>query len=317
MNPTETIKSYVLAKCGMDAVGIAPASAFAAEPEGHKPEDVMPGAKSVIVFAKRIPDGAIQAAMRYHEDGNQDAVSVYGAYGCDLTPNMNLFFMEFNLCEYIERTFGYTCVPIPCGPNQNVTPWNVPLPSFIGPKKLDYIIHPDRAAVAAGLGELGWNNLLITPENGPRQQIGMIVTSMELDCDAPYAGERLCDPATCTVCQTVCPMHAIPAAGDADEATIAGKTFSCAHLNQNACAVASLGMRKEFSVKGKGADLLMVDDPTDEQLQEAYDKMPMSAISIDHYPKHGCNKCLLYCPVGGWKERFADKGLSTFEGKAE
>ncbi|HIS40722.1 MAG TPA: hypothetical protein IAC12_07855 [Candidatus Aphodovivens avistercoris] len=315
MKPTETIKDYLLAKCGVDAVGIAPVSAFADEPEGHRPEDVMPGAKSVIVFTKRIPDGAIQAALRYHEDGNQDALSVYGAYGCDLTPNMNLFFVEFNLCEFIERHFGYTGAPVPCGPNQNITPWNVPLPSFIGPKKMDYIIHPDRAAVAAGLGELGWNNLLITPENGPRQQIGLIVTSMELDCDAPYDGPRLCDPASCHVCSGVCPMHAIPEAGEADEFTIAGKKASCAHIEQNACAVASLGLRSEFTVKGKGADLLMSDHPTDEELQEAYDAKPASANTLDHYPKHTCNKCLLYCPAGNWKERFGDKGLSRFDGK--
>ena len=213
MSATETIKNYILSDCRMDSVGIAPASALAGEPEGHRPEDILPGAKSVIVFTRRIPDGVIQAAFRSREDGNADAHSIYAAYGSDLTPNMNVFFMQFNIAQFIEMTFGYTAMPVPSGPMQNVTPVNVPLPVFIGPKKNAYILHPERAAYAAGLGDLAWNNMLVTEKNGPRQVVGLVVTSMELDRDWPYGGPRLCDPETCGVCGRICPTHAIPPAG--------------------------------------------------------------------------------------------------------
>lgn len=313
MRPSEVIRDYVLGSCGMDSVGFAPAIAFDAEPEGQRPGDVLPGAATVIVFTKRISDGAVQAAFRYHEDSNQDALSIYGAFGCDMTPNMSLFFAEFDISEFVERNFGYTCVPVPVGPNQNVTPVNCDMPIFVGPLKFEYILHPDRAAVAAGLGELGWNNLLITPENGPRQQIGIIVTSMELDYDRPYDGPRLCDPESCHVCSDVCPMSAVPAyGGESDDTSVAGKPVSCAHINSNACAVASMAFRSEFAPKGKVPDLILNDNPSDEELAQAYASKPFSANTIDHFPKHYCNKCMLYCPVGRWKERFVDRGLTTY-----
>lgn len=314
MSVTETIKNYILGNCRMDSVGVAPASAFDGEPEGHRPEDVLPGAKSVIVFTRRIPDGVIQAAFRSREDGNADAHSIYAAYGSDLTPNMNVFFMQFNIAQFIEMTFGYTTLPVPSGPMQNVTPVNKPLPVFIGPKRTAYILNSERAAYAAGLGDLAWNNMLVTEENGPRQVIGLVVTSMELEYDAPYHGPRLCDPAVCGICSKVCPMHAIPPAdGETDVVPVAGGEVKVAHINANACAVASMAFRGEFAVKGELPDLIISDNPTDEELADAYAKKPLSHYSLDHYPKHFCNKCMLYCPLGDWERRFSDTGLSKFD----
>ena len=316
MSFTQTIKNYILHDCRMDAVGIAPASAMDSEPEGFRPQDILPGAKSIIVFTRRIPDGVVQAAFRSMEDKYLDAHSIYAAYGSDLTPNMNVFFMQFNISEYIERSFGYTTIPIPSGPMQNVTPVNIPLPAFVGSKKIRYILHPERAAVAAGLGELAWNNMLVTEKYGPRQVIGLVLTSMELEYDKPYEGERLCKPEECGICSKVCPVGAIPApGGESENQQVAGKTCKVAHINTNACAVASMAFRSEFSIKTKQPDLLDNCNPTDEELAEAYAKKPFSHNSLDHYPKHYCNKCMLYCPLGGWKERFADKGLSKFDGK--
>ena len=132
MTLTDEIKRYVLDNCGMDAVGVARADALDDERGGHRPEDLLPGAKSVIVFLKRIPDGIWQAAFRAREDGNADARSIYAAFGRELTPNLNLFFMSFNLAQYIERTYAFPAVPVPAGEMQNVTPTNTPLPVFVG-----------------------------------------------------------------------------------------------------------------------------------------------------------------------------------------
>ena len=318
MSFTETIKNYILHDCKMDAVGIAPASALDGEDFLHSPERILPGAKSIIVFTKRIPDGVIQAAYRRTEDGNKYAQSIYAAFGTDLTPGMELFFMQFNIAQFIERNLGYTTVPIPSGPMHNVTQTNQKMPAFVGPRRVQYLIHSERAAVAAGLGEIGWNNLLLTPENGPRQGIGLVLTTMELEYDEPYSGPKLCDPEKCGICSGLCPMHAIPAAGkeaDTDVYRVGGKDYETARINSNACAVASMAFRKEFSIQGETEDLIMNDDPSDEELSEAYLKKAFSHTSLDHFPKHYCNKCLLYCPVGNWKERYADKGLSGFDGK--
>ena len=63
-----SIKEYIKTKFDMDLVGIAKASALASEPSGHRSEDPLPGAKSIIVFGRALADGAIQAMFRAHED---------------------------------------------------------------------------------------------------------------------------------------------------------------------------------------------------------------------------------------------------------
>ena len=318
MSTTELIRNFVLDRLGMDAVGIAPASALDDEPEGKRPCDILPGAKSIIVFIRRIPDGAFQAAFRAKEDGNADAFSSYAAYARELTPNMNLFFMQFKLGQYIERNFGFTAVPIPSGPMQNVTSSNIPLPAFVGAKRVAYVLHSERAAMAAGLGEVGWNNAFLTAEYGPRQAIGLVLTTMELEYDEPYSGPKLCDPETCGICARLCPVGAISEpGGESEDVGVCGRRCAVAKLNTNACAVASMAFRSEFSGKLKVPDQIMNNAPTDGELAEAYAEKPINNFSLGHYPSYFCDMCTLYCPVGGWKERFGDKGLSDFSGEVE
>ena len=318
MSLTQTIKNYVLGDCGMDAVGIAPAEALEDERVGWRPEDLLPGCKSIIVFLKKIPDGIIQAAFRNKEDGNADAFSIYAAFGRELTPNMNLFFMQFNLAQYIERSFGFAAVPVPSGPMQNVTACNTPLPAFVGARRVESVIHPERAAVAAGLGEIAWNNSLVTAENGPRQGIGLVLTTMELEYDRPYAGPQLCDPESCGICAKLCPVHAIPApGGETDQFEVSGMKCRTAHINTNACAVASMAFRKEFAGKAPVPDQILGNDPSDDELKKAYAEKPLASWSLGHFPDYYCDLCKLYCPLGGWKERFGDTGLSGFSGKEQ
>ncbi len=316
MTGTDAIKNYILGQCGMDAVGIAPASALSDEPEGKRPGDILPGAKSIVVFLRRIPDGAFQAAFRAKEDGVADAFSSYAAYARELTPNMNVFFMQFRVSEFIERNFGYTATAIPSGPMQNVTSTNTRLPAFVGAKRVEYVLNSERAAMAAGLGEIGWNNAFLTKEYGPRQVIGLVLTTMELDYDEPYSGEKLCDPAKCGICAKLCPVGAIPGAGgESEDMGVCGGKCAVAKINTNACAVASLAFRREFSGKAEAPDLIMNNAPSDDELAEAYAAKPINNHSLGHHPNYHCDMCTLYCPVGRWKERFSDTGLSKFRGE--
>ncbi|MBO5976772.1 MAG: hypothetical protein J6P94_06320, partial [Oscillospiraceae bacterium] len=61
MTNSVSIKEYIKTKFDMDLVGIAKASALAVEPAGHRPTDLLPGAKSIIVFGRALADGAVQA----------------------------------------------------------------------------------------------------------------------------------------------------------------------------------------------------------------------------------------------------------------
>lgn len=66
MNLVTDMKQLALAS-GMDLVGVASTDRFAQAPIGHHPEDILPGAKAVIVCARRIPNGVLDGpATAYH-----------------------------------------------------------------------------------------------------------------------------------------------------------------------------------------------------------------------------------------------------------
>ncbi len=62
------------------------------------------------------------------------------------------------------------------------------------------------AAVSCGLGEIGANNLLLTPEYGPHQRLGGIITEAPLAADPPRE-LNLCKK--CGKCAQACPSGAL------------------------------------------------------------------------------------------------------------
>ena len=83
------------------------------------------------------------------------------------------------------------------------------------------------AAVLAGLGEMGWSKVLLTPQFGPRQRLGLILTDAELEPDPVRIG-RIRD--RCKICVRDCPGNAIdPKKGNTITSPGAGRsrtTFS-------------------------------------------------------------------------------------------
>lgn len=76
------------------------------------------------------------------------------------------------------------------------------------------------AAQCAGLGEIGLNRLLITPQYGPRVRLGAVITSADLAPDEPFKGE-LCKREKCAACVRACPVGAISTKGEVN-------VFKCA-----------------------------------------------------------------------------------------
>jgi len=60
-------------------------------------------------------------------------------------------------------------------------------------------------AVCAGLGEIGWHNLCLTPQYSPRQRFVSILVDAELSPDPLYRGKPLCD--RCLLCARHCPTE--------------------------------------------------------------------------------------------------------------
>lgn len=90
-----------------------------------------------------------------------------------------------SLAKYI-RALGHAAIP--CG---NDTAQSIPL------------------AIDAGLGELGRNGLLLSPEYGPRQRICKVFTDLPLVPDRPvdFGIQSFCE--SCHACAAACPVDAI------------------------------------------------------------------------------------------------------------
>ncbi|HSW58383.1 MAG TPA: hypothetical protein VLH15_08285 [Dehalococcoidales bacterium] len=281
---------------GMDLCGIAPVSRFANAPKGTHPEDVLPGCKSVISVSTRLPDGVVQAIFRNFEDGKKGAQALYGTHGYTLTPNFHLLFTVYNLAQFIERNTGFIAAP-----------------TQVGPLQAGMSVSQRHAAVAAGLGEFGWMSIVLTPQFGPRNRFGAVLTTAELQPDPMYSGPKLCDPAKCNICTTVCPTSALSKYREKEARRVeypdAGgvKTYEYCHVDMTRCRIATHGLMKKV---GGDKDLVSSCEATAQEVNSAVMSMhdPMGGLQAS--PTWKCGKCLAYCPVGHWKEKFKDTGLS-------
>ena len=69
-------------------------------------------------------------------------------------------------------------------------------------------LSPEHAAVEAGLGTLGLNHQLITPEYGPRVILGLVMTSADIEPDQKI-DDALCLGPECGRCLAACPADAV------------------------------------------------------------------------------------------------------------
>jgi epoxyqueuosine reductase QueG len=170
---------------GADLVGIAAMDRLDGAPQGFHPRDVMPGCKSVVVFAKRF--------LRSTMDCNSTVP--YTIVRNLLSSMMDEMAVRF--CTEMED-MGIAAVPT----------------GTIGPTLFDVrtgrfrnVVSAKHCAQAAGLGTIGKNTLLITPEFGNMVWLSVILTDAELEADEPLA-QSLC-PEKCTRCIDTCPIGAL------------------------------------------------------------------------------------------------------------
>jgi len=184
MDLSTDVKKLALAN-GVDLAGIAPIDRFTAAPAGHHPEDILPGAKAVISCARRIPGGVLLGpATAYHR-----AMEVAHA---------RLDFAAAQVSLFLEETGG-RALPVPA--DEPYAHWEAD--RLYGCGDLSH----KHAAQAAGLGRLGRNSLLITPQFGNRVHLVSVVTDVDLPFD-PILDWEPC-AAGCTACRKACPVGAI------------------------------------------------------------------------------------------------------------
>ena len=246
-------------EAGADKCGIGPMSRFEGAPPEMDPRNLFPTAKSCIAFAFRIPRGVQRGieegtqfyqypsmayggineiyapAVLYHvgkviEDEGYEAV-VYrntGARGIvsdmDGSPGNTLSPEE--QIEVSQRAKGKTAHHRSVQFTREAGEGKVPP---------DIQFHFRLAAVACGLGEIGWSKMLLTPEFGPLQRLAFIFTDAELEYDEMYNGEPLCR--RCGACVRECPGSCIPPiqSGRSVRVNLAGKICEWGDIDMWRC----------------------------------------------------------------------------------
>jgi epoxyqueuosine reductase len=145
----------------------------------------------VIVLAKRLNEGV--ARIRRWDDRHK--------YYNDELALTHLEETSLELVYWLEDC-GYPALIVP--------PTHVD-PSQYGnePKAhLSPLLSLPHAAVEAGLGTLGLNLQILTPQYGPRVLLTAVLCSVEVECDQPMA-QALCKGPSCGRCLKTCPGDAV------------------------------------------------------------------------------------------------------------
>lgn len=177
---------------GADLVGIADGATMDANPpdprDPRRPSDVTElDAGRVIVLAKRLSSGVtrITAWGDRHKFYN-DELALTGLEETSL-----------ELVYWLEDC-GYPAVIVP---PTHVDPWRY----NDNPKQhMTTLLSLPHAAVEAGLGTLGLNLQLLTPEHGPRVLLTAVLCSVEVESDRPMQ-QSLCLGPSCGRCLKACP----------------------------------------------------------------------------------------------------------------
>lgn len=170
---------------GADVCGIASVERFINAPKGFHPNDILPGAVSVIVFGKQSPMGVFESPTNVPYTLTRNKIY-------DLNDSISL-----ELTFRIEAE-GYKAVPIPSSNPYEY--WDAENKHGRG------ILSLKHSAELAGLGRIGKNTLLINDKYGNRLWLGAVIVDAVLEPD-PIT-QSLCIE-NCTICLDSCPQSAL------------------------------------------------------------------------------------------------------------
>ena len=224
-------------KAGCGDIGIANIERFANAPRMMHPSNIFPECKSVIMIAQPIPRGTYRGIT----EGTHWANYTYYSYN-----RLNTLFrpiVTYETACFIED-HGFEAVPVYPG-----------VPEIEGLRKSvkegrpppEVTLQVRIAAVAAGLGEMGWSKVFINRKFGPRVRLGTILTDAELEPDPLVKPGTLCN--RCLRCVKDCPGGAIPKPGErpTKKIQIEGQTYEWGDVHMGRCTLTHHGLNWEVS----------------------------------------------------------------------
>ena len=180
---TRELKRLVL-DMGAAKVGIADRAALEGPPTADA-DYVLPGTRSVVSFLTVEPEEGIfeylsKADPTTYRRHFYENIQTLGRVGLAVAQRL--------------ESEGYRAVPL--SPNGVYRPGSSVVKGLIPPFSHRY------AAVAAGLGTIGWSGNVMTPEYGARVYLSSVLTDAPLVPDRPL-DENPCD--RCNICLHACP----------------------------------------------------------------------------------------------------------------
>ncbi|MFZ5651895.1 MAG: 4Fe-4S dicluster domain-containing protein [Bacillota bacterium] len=175
--------NYMAMSLGLYKFGCAPVPAYESAPPGHRPGDILPEARSVITFAYRLNNGALE----------------------NLPGTRNQYMLEFNAVNQILLQAAYKItrlledrgfLSIGLGPEADIGDY----------PRLKADFSHKHSAVICGIGNFGINNLLLAGKAGPRVRLASVLTTAELKY-SNTPSENNC--ISCGQCVENCPSGAL------------------------------------------------------------------------------------------------------------
>ena len=218
---------------GAALVGVAPIARFDPQPpygdhapKGHDPRDFIAGARSVISVAQPMMNAVVDAPAflleRELEMVPPDAKQGYLEQHYHIMAHRVQDYMLEQIAQMVGQLLMMQGHRVMIFPTAGVHPpvagkterqiWEGPDREWAArysPFRYSFGLFSHRhAATRAGLGEFGYNNIVLTPQFGPRVRFNSIITDAELVAD-PLLATPLCLRDRCGLCLAACHMDAV------------------------------------------------------------------------------------------------------------
>jgi epoxyqueuosine reductase QueG len=204
---TEEVKDLARRE-GAYLIGVADVDRFEGAPRGHHPAEIVRGARTVISFGIPLVEQVAdwEEMFRDSEILNPEIRKTMLQDYLYSTVNYNfindrLDQIALRLTLYLQsHGFRSTTFPATFGPAYQK--FHEMMPGWMG------LFSQRHAAVRAGLGEFGLNNVVVTPEYGPRVRFNSVITQAPLT-PSPLLQEKACRGSGCALCVESCGGQAI------------------------------------------------------------------------------------------------------------
>ncbi len=323
MHSAETRLKALALSLGADLVGVTTRDLLADGPPSADPRYLLPSANSVISFALALDRGMVQdfiskKTWRPHCDNRKTIAQMLYTIGDTLAEQL--------------RSEGYEAVNVDLNNNYRPEKDAADVTEMIE-------FYPDfshrYAALASGVGRLGWSGNLLTKEYGARVELGSVLTSATLTPDTPIPDEEHpCD--RCKMCSLVCPVEMIKPKASV-QVTVAGVTETISRKRPNTCCwigctgyegLAPSGTWSNWSPYRLGRPLpedkqeldslcisLQKADPQMQAADSSFNDYRQAVFDPDWFYYTVCGFCRSVCSPGR-KERLANRKLIVNSGTA-